>query len=187
MKLLHLDLVSCRRKHDAYNSFAPTVLRFSVAGGHSAAFLFAVAEAINQLRQKKKLFLVLMMLMHLGLSLFPERLAFETNIGYNPLGITTKLKMKSAEFILNISKWIHFHRNEATLFTLSHLDPSVLAQDQLSDKVSDGESKFLYKFLHSRGLKHWDKKSVYPLAEPVEFRSFRIVLYSLYIDSTSIL
>ena len=54
MKLLHLDLVSCRRKHDAYNSFTPTVLRFSVAGGHSAAFLFAVAEAINQMRQKKK-------------------------------------------------------------------------------------------------------------------------------------
>ena len=70
---------------------------------------------------------------------------------------------------------------------MSQLDPSVLAQDQLSDKVSDGESKFLYKFLHSRGLKHWDKKSVYPLAEPVEFRSFGIVLYSLYIDSTLIL
>ena len=46
-----------RRKHDAYNSFTPTVLRFSVARGHSAAFLFAVAETINQMRQKKRLFL----------------------------------------------------------------------------------------------------------------------------------
>lgn len=91
------------------NGFTLTVLRCSVAGGHSAAFLFAVAEAMNQMRQQNP-GRDSSMLMHLGLSwfiikwipyllpptllLFPERLAFETNIVCNPLGNSSLLSWK---------------------------------------------------------------------------------------------
>lgn len=101
------------------NSFTLTVLRCSVAGGHSAAFLFAVAEAMNQMRQQnpgRDSFYVdalgFIMVYHQvnSIPVTSNAASFSRKTGIwdqhrlqsSRKLITTKLKVKSEEFILNI-------------------------------------------------------------------------------------
>ena len=112
MILLHLDRASCRRKHDVIvflysNSLKVFGCRRAFRG--ISLCCCCVAEAMNQMRQQNPgrdsfyvdaLGFIIKWIPYLlppnppTLLLFPERLAFETNIVCNPLGNSSLLSWK---------------------------------------------------------------------------------------------